>query len=68
MQNNRDEIEPWKNRVPPGVPGAGWLVMAFYVFAVVVLSSWWYDVDHSTGSTTAAASASSHHANARMPQ
>jgi hypothetical protein len=55
MHNNSDVV-PWPSRVPPGVPGAGWLIATVFAFSVVVLSSWWWE-----GSHGAMAAPASHH-------
>jgi len=55
----KDPVEPWHGGVPPGVPGAGWLVAAFFVFAIVVFTGWdqgWWDTSHNN-----VAAAPSHH-------
>jgi hypothetical protein len=56
MQNNLDVV-PWRSRVPPGVPGAGWFIATVFAFAVVVLGSWWWEGSHSATASPAA----SHH-------
>jgi hypothetical protein len=53
MQN---DVPPWPSRVPPGVPGAGWLIATIFAFAIVVLGGWWWEGSHS-----ASAIAASHH-------
>ena len=53
-----DDNSRWHGRVPPGVPGAGWFIAAFSVFAVVVLTGWdqgWWETNHKI------AAAPSHH-------
>jgi hypothetical protein len=54
MQNNQD-VEPWRSRVPPGVPGAGWLIATIFAFAVIVLSGWWWEGSHSATASPATA-------------
>jgi hypothetical protein len=39
MQSNHD-VDQWHSRVPPGVPGAGWLIAILFVFTVIVLGDW----------------------------
>ncbi len=58
MQNDHD-VEPWRSRVPPGVPGAGWLVAIVFAFAAISFSSWWWEGSHHAN----AAPAASHRAN-----
>jgi hypothetical protein len=55
MHDNPDVV-PWPSRVPPGVPGAGWVIATVFAFAVVVVSSWWWEGSHS-----ATAAPASHH-------
>ena len=56
-----DEVVPWHSRVPPGVPGAAWLVATVFVFCVFTLTGWaggWWETNraniaaphHTTGS------------------
>jgi len=35
-----DDLPHWGGGVGPGVPGAGWFIAIFFVFAVGVLTSW----------------------------
>ena len=58
MHNNRD-VEPWPSRVPPGVPGAGWVVAIFFAFAVITLTQWWWQEGHGAIASPTAA----HHTN-----
>ncbi len=54
-----DDVVPWRSRVPPGVPGAGWFVTAVLVFCVFMFTGWsegWWENNH-----TLAAPAASHH-------
>jgi hypothetical protein len=55
MLNNQD-VEPWRSRVPPGVPGAGWLIATIFAFAIIVFGGWWWEGSHS-----ATAGPASHH-------
>ncbi len=55
MQNDNDVV--WRSRVPPGVPGAGWLIATVFAFAAIVFSSWWWEGSHGA---RAAAPASNH--------
>jgi hypothetical protein len=45
MQNGHD-VDPWHSRVPPGVPGAGWVIGIVFVFSVVTLGDWWLQGFH----------------------
>ena len=45
MQHNQDVVS-WRSRVPPGVPGAGWVIATIFAFAVVILGTWWWDGSH----------------------
>jgi hypothetical protein len=55
MHNNED-VEPWRSRVPPGVPGAGWVVATIFAFAIVVFTGWWWEgSSHSATAAPAAA-------------
>jgi hypothetical protein len=57
---HKDDVAPWRSRVPPGVPGAGWFLAIFFVFAVFTFTGWsegWWETNHAT----AAAPAASHH-------
>ena len=52
-----DVVRPWRSRVPPGVPGAGWLITAVFVFSVFMFTGWsegWWETNHSiaAGPTT----------------
>ena len=40
MQNTHD-VTPWHSRVPPGVPGAGWLIGIVFVITAIALGDWW---------------------------
>jgi hypothetical protein len=53
MQNN-DDVEPWHSRVPPGVPGAGWLIGFLFVFTLVVFGEWWLQSGHGAVAAPAA--------------
>jgi hypothetical protein len=56
-----DEIEHWRSRVPPGVPGAGWFVSILFLFSVFIFTGWaegWWENNHNT-----AAPAASHRTN-----
>jgi hypothetical protein len=44
MQNDHDV--QWHTRVPPGVPGAGWLIATVSALAAVVFGSWWWQGSH----------------------
>ncbi len=49
FKHNDDVVVPWRSRVPPGVPGAGWFVTIFFVFAVFMFTGWgegWWEADH----------------------
>jgi hypothetical protein len=37
------DVKPWHTRVPPGVPGAGWLVAIVFAISAVTFSSWWWN-------------------------
>src|SRR5262245_34469708 len=53
------ESQPSTGGVPPGLPGAGWVLAAFLVFAAVVFTGWaegWW-----AHNSSAAAPAPSHH-------
>jgi hypothetical protein len=55
-----DDVVPWRSRVPPGAPGAGWFVAAVFVFSMFMFTGWyagWWDNNH----TTAAAPAPAQH-------
>jgi hypothetical protein len=54
MMHDKDVVQ-WHSRVPPGVPGAGWLIGTIFAFSVIVLGSWWLQ-----GSHIATAAPSSH--------
>jgi hypothetical protein len=57
---HNDDVVPWRSRVPPGVPGAGWLLATFVVFAVFIFAGWsqgWWEGNR----TIAAAPTASHH-------
>ena len=56
MLPKNDDVPPWPSRVPPGVPGAGWLIAIVFAFAVTVLADWWWQ-----GSRIATAAPASHH-------
>ncbi len=46
-----DHAPETRGGVPPGVPGAGWLVAAFFVFAVVIFTGWsqgWWEHNYTT--------------------
>jgi hypothetical protein len=45
MMHDKDVVR-WHSRVPPGVPGAGWLVGIVFAFSVIVLGSWWLQGSH----------------------
>jgi hypothetical protein len=50
-----DERPHWHSRVPPGVPGAGWVIAAIFAFSVVVLSGWewgWWESGHTVTAPT----------------
>ena len=40
MQSSHD-VNRWHSRVPPGVPGAGWVIGIVFVLTVVALGEWW---------------------------
>jgi hypothetical protein len=45
-----DDRPHWHSRVPPGVPGAGWFIVAVFVFSVFILTGWeqgWWE-NHNT--------------------
>jgi hypothetical protein len=45
-----DDVRPWRSRVPPGVPGAGWLLAAVFLFSVFMFTAWsegWWEGNHS---------------------
>ena len=46
MQNNHD-VEPWRSRVPPGVPGAGWVIGILSAFVVIIVAQWAWHGSHS---------------------
>jgi len=54
MLNNSD-VPPWKSRVPPGVPGAGWLIGILFVSFVLVFGSWAWEGGYGARATPAAA-------------
>ena len=54
MQNGHD-VDPWHSRVPPGVPGAGWVIGIIFVFTVVALGDWWLQGFHHAGAAPAGA-------------
>jgi hypothetical protein len=57
---HNDDVVPWRSRVPPGVPGAGWLLATIVVFAVFIFTGWsqgWWEGNR----TIAAAPTASHH-------
>ena len=56
-----NDVPPWPSRVPPGVPGAGYLIGTVFAFAVIVLGSWWLEGSHIA--TAAPASHSTTHHN-----
>ncbi len=58
MQNDHDVVEPWRSRVPPGVPGAGWLIGIIFVFSAVVFVEW--ILPHGGHAAIAAPAASAH--------
>jgi hypothetical protein len=55
MQHNQDDVVSWRSRVPPGVPGAGWVIATIFAVAVVVLGTWWWDGSHHATASPAAA-------------
>jgi hypothetical protein len=54
MLNNQD-VEPWRSRVPPGVPGAGWLIATIFAVAIIVFGGWWWEGSHSATASPATA-------------
>ncbi len=56
LMHNHGDVEPWPSQVPPGVPGAGWIVGLFFAFAVIVFTGWWWE-----GDRPAAAAPGLHH-------
>ena len=60
MQNNHD-VEQWRSRVPPGVPGAGWLIAIVFAVAAVSFSSWWWEGGHRAAAAPAASHAGASH-------
>ena len=52
----QNDVPPWPSRVPPGVPGAGWVIATIFAFAIVVLGGWLWEGSHSATAATA-----SHH-------
>ena len=61
MMQDTHDVPPWRTRVPPGVPGAGWLVGLVFAFAVIVFSSWWWQGSHSATAAPASHAMSSTH-------
>jgi hypothetical protein len=70
FRTHNDDVVPWRSQVPPGLPGAGWFLAIFFVFAVFIFTGWsegWWEADH----TIAGAPAASHHTTGsgnRVPQ
>jgi hypothetical protein len=54
MMNNSD-VPPWPSRVPPGVPGAGWLIGILFVGFVLIFSDWAWEGSHTARANPAAA-------------
>jgi hypothetical protein len=54
MQHNQDVVS-WRSRVPPGVPGAGWVIATIFAFAVVVFGTWFWDGGHHATASQATA-------------
>jgi hypothetical protein len=52
-----NDVPAWPSRVPPGVPGAGWIVGIVFALAVVVFTGWWWEGSHGAR----AAPVASHH-------
>jgi len=52
-----DDVPPWPSRVPPGVPGAGWVIGLVFALAIGVFTSWWWEGGHGAH----AAPAATHH-------
>jgi hypothetical protein len=52
-----DDVPAWPSRVPPGVPGAGWVIGTVFALSVVVFTSWWWEGSHGAH----AAPATAHH-------
>ncbi len=61
FRKHDDEVERWHSRVPPGVPGAGWVISIFFLFSVFIFTGWaegWWEnnytaapaAHHTTGS------------------
>jgi hypothetical protein len=69
---HNDDVVPWRSRVPPGVPGAGWFLATIFVFAVFILTGWsqgWWEGEGNR--MTAAAPPATHHTTGsgnRVPQ
>ena len=43
---HNDDVELWQSRVPPGVPGAGWVVGLVFAFSIFIFTGWaegWWD-------------------------
>jgi hypothetical protein len=53
MLDNQDVLA-WRSQVPPGVPGAGWVIATIFAFAIVVFTGWWWDGSHSATAAQAA--------------
>ena len=54
------DVEQWRSRVPPGVPGAGWLVALVFAFSVIVLGDWWWQGSHIATAAPAHSTSSLH--------
>ena len=51
-----DDREKWHGGVPPGVPGAGWLIGLFFLFAVFTFTGWyegWWENDYNNAAAPA---------------
>jgi hypothetical protein len=60
MMDKEEFVEPWRSRVPPGVPGAGWLVATVFALAVIVFGSWVWAGSHKATAAPTASQSTSH--------
>jgi hypothetical protein len=59
MEDNRDRVVI-PNRIPPGVPGAGWVVAILVIFSAIMLTADIEGWSFSSGGQQTAAPASHH--------